>query len=177
MNQQKVMKMITKNMVGNNMKKIFLSLILGIFACLSYAAIPSVQLKNIDGKTVDTAQIDSFENPVLISFWATWCKPCIRELNAIHEIYDDIVEETGAKVIAISIDEAQNVQKVKPLVNRMNWDYEVLLDENSEFKRMMGVSDPPHAFILYKGEVVWNHQGYVDGGEEEILEILKSLKE
>ncbi|MCH5167835.1 MAG: TlpA family protein disulfide reductase [Erysipelotrichales bacterium] len=158
------------------MKKIFLSLILSCFVALSYAALPSVQLKNIDGKTVDTAQIDSSETPVVISFWATWCKPCIRELNAIHEIYDDIQEETGAKVIAISIDEAQNVQKVKPLINRMNWDYEVLLDENSEFKRAMGVSDPPHAFIIYKGEIVWNHQGYVDGGEEEILEILKNIE-
>lgn len=155
-------------------KKIFLAASLAIAALTASAALPSVTLKDMDGKTVDTAELYNDGKPIVISFWATWCKPCLRELNAIKEVYPDWQDETGVKVIAVSIDEAQNAQKVKPLVSRLGWDYDVLLDTNSEFKRQMGVSDPPHVFVIDgAGNIVWNHQGYVDGGEEEILEAVK----
>ena len=150
----------------------FTALFAGILS--SMAALPSVMLKDMDGRSVDTGQLYNDGKPMVISFWASWCKPCIRELNAIKDVYDDWQDETGVKVIAVSIDQAQDVQKVKPIVSRMGWDYEVLLDANSEFKRQMGVSDPPHVFVVDgKGNVVWNHQGYVEGSEEEILEAVK----
>lgn len=143
----------------------------------SFAAIPSVMLKDMDGRSIDTAELYNDGNPIVISFWASWCKPCIRELNAIKEVYDDWQDETGVKVIAVSIDQAQDAQKVKPIVSRMGWDYDVLLDPNSEFKRQMGVSDPPHVFVIDgNGNVVWNHQGYVEGSEDEILEAVKKAK-
>ena len=149
-----------------------LTLLLGTLSAT--AAIPSVILKDMDGRTVDTAELSNDGKPIIIDFWATWCKPCIRELNAIKEVYPDWQEETGVKFIAVSIDEAQNAQKVKPLVSRMGWEYEVLLDPNSEFKRQMGVSDPPHVFVVDpEGNIVWNHQGYVEGSEEEIFEAVK----
>ncbi|MCH5217266.1 MAG: TlpA family protein disulfide reductase [Muribaculaceae bacterium] len=140
----------------------------------AFAALPSVMLKDMDGRSVDTAELQNDGKPMVISFWATWCKPCIRELNAVKDVYPDWQDETGVKVIAVSIDQAQDAQKVKPIVSRMGWEYDVLLDPNSEFKRQMGVSDPPHVFVVDgNGNVVWNHQGYVDGGEEEILEAVK----
>ena len=106
-------------------------LLLGVFA--SYAQLPSVTLKDINGKTVDTATLQNDGKPFIISFFATWCKPCNRELKAISEVYADWQDETGVKVIAISIDQAQNVAKVKPLVDGYGWEYEVLLDPNSDF--------------------------------------------
>ena len=151
-----------------------------LFGSLSLnAAIPSVMLKDMDGRSVDTATISNDGKPIIIDFWATWCKPCVRELSAIKEVYPDWQEETGVKIIAVSIDEAQNAQKVKPFVNQKGWEYEVLLDPNSEFKRLMGVSDPPHVFVVDgNGNIVWNHQGYVEGSEEEIYEaVLKAMEE
>ncbi len=160
------------------MKRIAIMLMAMVLAIPAmFAELPSVQLKDVNGNTVNTAELSNDGKPMIISFWATWCKPCKRELKAINEVYPDWQDETGVKLIAVSIDEAQNIQKVKPLVDGMGWEYDVLLDPNGEFKRQMGVTDVPHAFIVDgQGNIVWNHKGYVDGGEEEILEELRKLK-
>jgi len=158
-------------------KKFVLACGIMLGALSSYAALPAVTLTDINGKTVETAELSNDGKPMVISFFATWCKPCLRELKAIHEVYDEWQDETGVKLVAVSIDTAQDADKVKPLIMGKGWgDYEVLLDTNSEFKRQMGVNDVPHVFIVDgKGDIVWNHQGYVDGGEDDILEELQKL--
>ena len=140
------------------------------------ATLPSVQLKDINGKTVNTSKLTNNGKPMIISFWATWCKPCIRELKAIHEVYADWQEETGVRMIIISIDDAQNSQKVRPMVDGFGWEYEVLLDPNGDFKRAMNVQSVPHVFVIDgKGNIIHNHSGYTDGAESELYELLKKL--
>ena len=135
----------------------------------AYAQLPSVQLKDLEGKTVNTAELSNDGKPFVISFFATWCKPCNRELKAIHEQYADWQEETGMKVIAVSIDQAQNINKVKPMVDGEGWEYEVLLDPNSEFRRAMGVQMIPHVFIIDgKGKIAESRSGYTDGAESHL---------
>lgn len=140
------------------------------------AELPSVQLQDINGKTVNTAEISNDGKPIIISFWATWCKPCLRELKAIHEVYPDWQDETGVKMIIVSIDQAQDANKVKPLVDGFGWEYDVLLDPNGDFKRAMNVQMVPHVFVLDgKGNVIHNHAGYTDGAEDELYELIKDL--
>ena len=140
------------------------------------AALPGVQLKDLSGKPVNTAKLTNNGKPMIISFWATWCKPCIRELKAIHELYPDWQDETGVRIIIVSIDDAQNAQKVKPMVDGMGWEYDVLLDPNGDFKRAMNVQSVPHVFVLDgKGNIVHNHSGYTDGAETELYDIIKNL--
>ncbi|WP_437343084.1 TlpA family protein disulfide reductase [Paraprevotella clara] len=142
----------------------------------AYAQLPSVQLKDLEGKTVNTAELSNNGKPFVISFFATWCKPCNRELKAIHEQYADWQEETGMKVIAVSIDQAQNVNKVKPMVDGEGWEYEVLLDPNSEFRRAMGVQMIPHVFIIDgKGKIAESRSGYTDGAESHLIEKVREL--
>lgn len=154
-----------------------------IFACImtaisAMAILPRTQLRDINGNVIDTSQLSNDGKPFIIDFWATWCKPCVRELKAIADVYDDWVEETGVKIYAVSIDEAQNEQRVKPFVENKGWEYQVLLDPNGDFKRAMGVNDPPHVFVVDgQGNIVWNHQGYVDGCEYEILDAVKKAME
>lgn len=157
-------------------KKLFLAAVVALTALTASAALPSVTLKDINGNNVDTATLSNDGNPFVISFFATWCKPCLRELKAIHEVIPEWQDETGVRIIAVSIDEGQNAEKVKPLVEGKGWseDYTVLLDPSGEFKRQMNVNDIPHVFVVDgNGNIVWNHQGYVDGGEEDILEAVK----
>lgn len=142
------------------------------------AELPTAKLTTLDGKTVDAATLSNDGKPFVISFWATWCKPCLRELKAISELYPDWQDETGMKLIAISIDDAQNVNKVKPTVDAEGWEYEVLIDTNGEFKRAMGVQLIPHLLIVDgEGNVVETRQGYTDGSEQHIIEKIRSLLE
>ena len=114
--------------------------------------------------------------PVIIDFFATWCKPCNRELDAISEVYDEWVEETGVKLIAISIDQAHNINKVKPLVDNHGWEYDVLLDPNSDFKNSLGIVTIPYTMVVDgKGNIVYRHNGYADGAEEELIEKVREL--
>ena len=140
------------------------------------AQLPSVQLKDLEGKTVDTSKLSNDGKPFVIRFFATWCKPCNRELKAISEQYADWQDETGMKVIAVSIDQAQNINKVKPLVDGEGWEYEVLLDPNSEFRRAMGVQMIPHVFIIDgKGNIAESRSGYTEGAESHLIEKIREL--
>ena len=156
------------------MKKILMIAMMVVAAVALHAQVPNVQLKDINGNTVQTGEISNNGKPVIISFFATWCKPCLRELKAIHEVYPDWQDETGVKMYIVSIDQAQDANKVKPLVDGNGWEYEVLLDPNGDFKRAMNVQNIPHVFVLDgKGKIIYNHVGYVDGGEEDIREVLE----
>ena len=138
------------------------------------ARLPKVTSKNTDGKSVQTDTLSNNGRPVIISFFATWCKPCNRELNAIHEVYDNWQQETGVRLVAVSIDQAQNVNKVKPMVDEYGWTYEVLLDTNGDFKRSLGVQMIPYVLVLDgKGNIVYKHNGYADGAETELFEKVK----
>ncbi|MBR3959345.1 MAG: TlpA family protein disulfide reductase [Bacteroidales bacterium] len=162
------------------MKRFILTIAATLFFGLSFAQnakLPeNITIKTLDGKTVETSVINNDGKPIIVSFWATWCKPCNRELNAIKEVYEEWQEETGVKLVAISIDDARSASKVKPHVDGNGWEYEVYLDQNQDFKRAMNVVNVPHTFLINgKGEIVWQHTSYVDGSEEELFELVKKI--
>ena len=133
--------------------------------------IPDVNIKTLDGSIINSSEFDNGDYPIIISFWATWCKPCKQELENIHEVYEDWQDETGVKLIAISLDDGRNTSKIKPLVNTMGWDYEVYQDSNREFATKMGVNPIPHTFLLDKDKkIIWEHVTYSDGDEDELYE-------
>ena len=158
------------------MRRLLFIAVLALVSTIAFAQIPQVTLKDINGNTVNTAELSNDGKPFVISFFATWCKPCMRELDAISEVYQDWQDETGMKVIIVSIDDGQNVAKVRPLVDSKGWEYEVLLDPNGDFKRAMNVQMVPSLFILNAdGTVVDSRTGYADGTEEHIIELIRTL--
>jgi peroxiredoxin len=159
------------------MKNVVTLLVLLVFfvGSAQQKELPNVQLKNLDGKMVNLADYNDAEKPIIISFWATWCGPCLKELSAIKDVYQDWQEETGVELVAVSIDDAKTVKRVRPLVNGKGWDYEVLLDENHELKRAMNVINVPFTALLYKGKIVYKHTSYTPGVEKELYKQVKSL--
>lgn len=158
------------------MKKFLMTLALVVVAISAAAQLPSIQLKTLDGKPVDTATLSNYGKPFVISFFATWCKPCNRELKAISEVYPDWQEETGMKLIAISVDQGQNINKVKPLVDNEGWDYEILLDPNADFQRALGIQMIPHVLIIDgNGNIADSRSGYTEGSESHIIEKIREL--
>ena len=162
------------------MKKLFLSLLATILiSTLSIAqkrTLPSVDVKTLDGGNYNINALENNGQAIVISFWATWCKPCKKELNTIAEVYEDWQDETGVKLVAISIDNSRSMAKVAPYVNASDWDYEVYIDPNGDLKRALGISTVPHTFLLNsEKEIVWQHKGYVDGDEDELFEQIKKL--
>lgn len=158
------------------MKKMLLLALLFLGVQYASAQLPSVQLKDINGKTIDTATLSNDGKPFVISFFATWCKPCLRELRAINEYYADWQDETGMKLIAISTDEAQNVHKVKPLVDGEGFEYDVLLDSNQDLQRALGIQMIPYVMILDgDGNIIETRNGYTDGSENHIIEKIREL--
>jgi peroxiredoxin len=138
--------------------------------------LPSVNIKTLDGKIINTQTISNDGKPILISFWALWCKPCKKELDAYNELYEEWQEETGVKIVAISIDDARSTAKVKPFVNGKDWQFDVLLDPNQEFKRAMSVNMVPHTFLLDgNGKIVYQHTSYYEGLEDELFELVKKV--
>ena len=138
--------------------------------------IPSVTVKTLKKENFNTSSISNNGKPIIIDFWATWCKPCIEELSNLSEVYPVWQQETGVKIVAVSIDDARTMERVAPFVNGKKWMYDFLLDPNADFKRVMNVNMPPHTFLVNgKGEIVWQHVGYADGNEDELYAEVKKL--
>ena len=138
--------------------------------------LPNIEVKTLKGDAFNISELNNDGGPMVISFWATWCKPCKKELNNISEVYEDWQEKTGVKLVAISTDDTRSMSKVAPYINSSDWEYEIYLDPNADLKRAMSVSTIPHTFLLNgKKEIVWQHRGYVEGDEEELYNKIVEL--
>ena len=160
-------------------RKIYLIAAFLCLMCTAGAQLPQTLLKDVAGKNVSTDTLSNNGKPIIIDFFATWCKPCNRELDAIAEVWDEWKAETGVKMIIVSNDQAHNINKVKPLVDNHGWEFDaVLLDPNYEFSKALGNNSGAMPFTVIvdgAGKIVYRHQGYTDGAETELIEKVREL--
>lgn len=138
---------------------------------------PSLKLKSVSGKTVDFAELaaSSKDTMVVLSFWATWCIPCITELENINDEFEEKQAIRPFKFVGISIDDSKTSQRVKPFIAGKGWKFDVLMDNNSELKRLLNVTDVPHVIILKDNKIAYSHTGYIIGEEDNLFETIKNL--
>ena len=139
--------------------------------------VPNVSLKTISGKSVQSVDIINDDGFSIISFWATWCIPCINELDAINDLYDSWNKSYNIKVLAISTDDARSKKRVRPMVSGKNWAFNVYSDTNQEFKRSLNVSGIPHTIVTYNSEIIHRRIGYSPGEEKDLLKIISDYKQ
>ncbi|MBK9735988.1 MAG: TlpA family protein disulfide reductase [Saprospiraceae bacterium] len=138
---------------------------------------PSINIKTIDGKTVNTNEYTSKGKITVVSFWATWCTPCKRELDAINEVYADWVEKYDIQLLAITIDDARGLTKVPATIQSKGWEFTVLADSKQELQQALNFQTIPQTFLLdQKGEIVYAHNGYSPGDELKLEEKIAALK-
>jgi thiol-disulfide isomerase/thioredoxin len=156
------------------MKKIVSLLLLIIsFQAYTQTELPDIDLTTLDGKTLSSIEATTQDNVVVVSLWATWCVPCLKELDAISELYDEWQDETNVELIAVSVDDSRTVKRVKPLINGKGWDYTILLDKNNDFKRALGAATVPLTLLIKDNQIVYRHSGYTAGAEFELYEKIK----
>jgi len=138
--------------------------------------LPSVEVKTLDGTKVNIQDYGKTGKITIISFWATWCGPCIKELNNILDVYEEWQKKYGCELVAVSIDDSRNLQKVKPTANAFGWPYTILTDENKDLARALNVNNPPQTLVIdQNGNIVYVHNGYTEGSELELEEVMKKL--
>lgn len=148
----------------------------GMEKVLGEKTLPAITLSDINGKNVNVASYSSSGKVTVLSFWATWCVPCKKELTNMSDLYDDWKKKYNVQLIAVSIDDSRNASKVKPYIEGQRLPYEVLLDVNQDLKRALNIQSVPFTIVADStGKIVYSHSGYVDGDEYILEEELQRL--
>jgi len=136
-------------------------------------SLSNISAKNIEGKTIALDQMDD-EKPLVISFWATWCLPCMEELGNVNEKIGDWKTEKDFNFVAVSIDDPRTVNKVKTVANGKSWEFDqILLDPSQSIKRQLNINNVPTTLVYYKDKLIYSHVGYVPGDEDDMFEKVK----
>ena len=162
------------------MKKYIITILLCISVSLfakeneTGRVIPDLKIKLLNGKTTSIYELLE-DGPLLIDFWATWCKPCkkvMKHLDTYHQAY----EENGFKVLMINQDTPRSIGKVKSYIRGNNHQFIVALDPNQKIaKKLNGLVMPTLILVDQDGTIKWRHQGYMPGEEVEIEHQIKTL--
>jgi peroxiredoxin len=138
--------------------------------------LPNVTIADLQGKPVNIVEFANNGKTTVLSFWATWCAPCKRELDAIADLYPTWMSDYNTQLVAITIDNARALTQVKPLIAEKGWEYHVLVDSKQELQQALNFQAIPQTFVVDKhGTIVYQHEGYAPGDEYELEKVLIEL--
>lgn len=158
------------------MKNIHLLLLFLGFSAFAQKELPNVNVTTLDGKTLSLKNDFTEKDKLYIfSFWATWCTPCIAELDEMNDLQDDWKKSINFEVVAVSTDDSRTQKRVKPLVNGKGWEFNVVSDANQDFKRALSIVNIPYTIVVKNQQIVHIQNGYVPGSESELLKKLQTL--
>ena len=157
--------------------KIHLMLLLSL-SCIgvssSQKSLQNLVMENIDGKETNINEL-SMDKVVIMNFWATWCEPCLKELNAFNKNLNLIEQELNSKLISVSIDDSRTVSRIIPMVHGNSWLFEIFPDTNQDIKRSLNIIDIPHTLLIYQNKIVYESTGYLIGDEEVLFDKIREL--
>jgi cytochrome c biogenesis protein CcmG/thiol:disulfide interchange protein DsbE len=133
---------------------------------------PDFTLQDIDGKIVSLSKSYG-QGPIYVSFWATWCKPCMEELKIVEKLYEKY-KGRGFQVFAINSEGPRAAAKIKSFVKSYGLTFRILLDNDGEvFRRSFKGTNLPLTVISNSdGKIVFSRVGFKPGDEVEIEKII-----
>lgn len=138
--------------------------------------LPSVSVKSLEGQAFNVQDLGKTGKITVISFWATWCSPCKKELDAIMDYYEEWQEQYNMELVAVSVDDTRTAAKIPAMVAEKGWEYRILVDSSKEFQQASNVTSVPFTMLLdAKGNIIYEHTGYAPGDELELEEKIKML--
>ena len=155
--------------------------IIAAFACLLVATaihaqeLPDTQIKDVNtGKKINFNETVTKGKVTVISFWATWCVPCKKEIKNISLKLPNWKKDVDFNYMTVSMDESKSEGLVRSYAKSQGWQFPFYMDPNSDLKRSLNFQNIPYLIIIDKnGKVVFSHSGYEEGGEEEVFAKVK----
>jgi thiol-disulfide isomerase/thioredoxin len=157
------------------MKRLLLTLllVLGLPAMSAELAVGS-PAPDVEAKLLDSSRVFKLSanhgKVTVINFWATWCGPCKEEMPAIQAYYDKHKAQ-GLEVLAISMDEARDLNEVKKFAQKFT--FPIALKTEANFKGLGRIWRMPSTFVIDK-EGILRKNGHI-GDPEVTLEQLELL--
>lgn len=143
---------------------LFVLIVASVHMVYSQKKLPLLDLNSIDGQEINVNEL-SADKVVIISFWATWCEPCLKELDAFNENLQYIENDLNSKILAVSIDDTRTISRITPMLNGNDWKFDVFIDSNQELMRMLNIINIPHTLLIYQNQILYENTGYLNGDE------------
>lgn len=153
------MKIIVHPFLGKISLIVALCLFLSIHSAHAAAKMPAFSLPDaVTGSTVASANFTG--KTLLITFFATWCPPCMQEVPTLIELHQQFSKDNFS-VIGLSVDQG-GADVVAKLVEKRSINYPVLMADEATANNFGGVAGIPTSFLVNKeGNVVKKYPGYV----------------
>lgn len=153
-----------------------LSILFCAFTLSAQDNFPTPELINLDQKAVSLTDYVGNGKPTVVAIWATWCQPCHMELDEMKAYLKKWEGDYGAQVLAISVDKRHMFSRIKPLVSRKGWEYQVLVDPDGAIQSALGFNSIPQMYILDgAGKIVDYFSGFESGRGAEVDRLIKKL--
>lgn len=139
------------------------------------AKAPGFKAVDMNGEKVSLGDLLG-KGPIVVQFWATWCKPCIKELPYLQQMHEEY-SPRGLQAVAVTIDSPKSQSQVKKFVATRGYTFRVLLDGDQEiFKKLQGRGSIPYVVVLDgEGTVQYQHTGYRPGDEKKLEQVVVDL--
>lgn len=145
-----------------------------VLAVAAGAGQQDFKLKDLDGNTFRLA--DHKGEVVYVSFWATWCVPCRRELPLLESMYSEL-KDRGLLVVGVNTDPAANKSKIKPFASQYRFTFPTVLDPDNNVHDTYNPSrELPYGLLIDRaGNLHKTYAGYRTGDEELLRQDILAL--
>ncbi len=142
----------------------------------SQKSLPDITFRTLYGENVAAKELTKGGKIVVLSFWATWCSPCKKELDALADLYPEWKEKYNVEIVAVTIDNQRALAKVPAMVTTKGWEYTILHGEENKVRNAFNFQTIPYSLLIAPdGTIVYTHNGYVPGDEYELEKKIAAL--